>query len=61
MLGHASVAITLDVCSGLFEIEPTTYALRMRFIRATGIYAGANGTLTIRHGRHGDFFTVALR
>jgi hypothetical protein len=27
----------------------------------TGIYAGANGTLTIRHGRHADFFTVALR
>jgi len=27
----------------------------------TGIYAGANGTLTISHGRHADFFTVALR
>jgi len=27
----------------------------------TGKYAGANGTLTISHGRHADFFTVALR
>jgi hypothetical protein len=27
----------------------------------TGIYAGANGTLTISHGRHADFFTVTLR
>jgi len=27
----------------------------------TGSYAGANGTLTIRHGRHADVFIVALR
>jgi hypothetical protein len=26
----------------------------------TGSYAGANGTLTIRHGAHADVFTVAL-
>jgi hypothetical protein len=27
----------------------------------TGIYAGASGTLAIRHGSHADFFTVTLR
>jgi hypothetical protein len=27
----------------------------------TGIYAGANGTLTIRHRHHADIFTVKLR
>ena len=27
----------------------------------TGSYAGATGTLTIRHGRHADVFTVAIR
>ena len=27
----------------------------------TGLYAGANGTLTISHSSHADFFTVALR
>ena len=26
----------------------------------TGSYAGANGTLTIRHGAHADVFIVAL-
>ena len=27
----------------------------------TGSYTGATGTLTIRHGRHADFFIVSLR
>jgi hypothetical protein len=27
----------------------------------TGRYTGATGTLTIRHGRHADFFIVSLR
>jgi hypothetical protein len=27
----------------------------------TGIYTGASGTLTIRHGSHADFFTVTLQ